>query len=260
MARLAGRRAFITGGGAGIGRAAARMFAREGAGVAIVDIDGKKAMAATREVTDSGGIAMGIAADVTDEEAVKNAVAVAAGQLSGLDILFNCAGGSRIEDDSVVDVSLTVWSQTMDLDLKGTFLCCRHVIPHLVSGGGGAIINMSSGAALRGASPAHVYTAAKGAILSLTRAIAGRYARDNIRANAICSGRVHTERIISTYGRTGESGPVADRQSPEQRAKEYPFWIGESEDIAYVALFLASDESRMITGATIAADGGRSAY
>ena len=119
---------------------------------------------------------------------------------------------------------------------------------------------MSSGAALRGGSPSHSYTAAKGAILSLTRALAGAHARQNVRANAICAGRVLTERTLKKYGTKDRPGEVADRQDGEGRVKEYPFWVGQPEDIAYVALFLASDESLMITGAAIAADGGRSAY
>jgi NAD(P)-dependent dehydrogenase (short-subunit alcohol dehydrogenase family) len=119
---------------------------------------------------------------------------------------------------------------------------------------------MSSGAALRGASPSHMYTAAKGAIVSLTRALAGAYAGQNVRANAICAGRILTERITSRYGTSGQAGPVKDRQDAAGRVKEYPFWVGTPEDVANVALFLASDESRLITGAAIPADGGRSAY
>jgi NAD(P)-dependent dehydrogenase (short-subunit alcohol dehydrogenase family) len=129
-----------------------------------------------------------------------------------------------------------------------------------VKGGGGAVINMSSGAALRGASPAHIYTAAKGGIVSLTRALAGAYAKDNVRVNAIAAGRILTERITSRYGTPEAQGPVVDKQDAAGRVKEYPFWVGKPEDIARIALFLASDESRMITGASIPADGGRSAY
>ena len=125
--------------------------------------------------------------------------------------------------------------------------------------GGGAVINMSSGAALRGASPAHVYSAAKGGILSLTRALAGTYAKDNVRVNAICAGRILTERILARYGTPDDPKPAEDQQA-DVRVKEYPFWVGTPEDIASIALFLASDESRMITGAAIPADGGRSAY
>ena len=147
----------------------------------------------------------------------------------------------------------------MQLDLYGTMLSCHHAIPAIVRAGGGAVVNMSSGAALRGASPAHVYSAAKGGILSLTRALAGAYAKDNVRVNAICAGRILTKRILSRFGTPGAPTPAEDQEA-DQRVKEYPFWVGRPEDIANIALFLTSDESRMITGAAIPADGGRSAY
>jgi NAD(P)-dependent dehydrogenase (short-subunit alcohol dehydrogenase family) len=164
------------------------------------------------------------------------------------------------EDGPVTEVPLDVFDRTFDLDVRGTFLCCRHAIPAMIRAGGGAIVNMSSGAALRGASPFHVYSAAKGAILSFTRALAGTYARHNIRANVIASGRVMTERIIRTWGDLSSDRARNDPQDPVGRLREYPFWVGEPEHIAATAVFLASDAARMITGATIAADGGRSAY
>jgi NAD(P)-dependent dehydrogenase (short-subunit alcohol dehydrogenase family) len=258
--RLEGKVAFITGAGGGIGRAAAMQFSQAGAAVAIAEKNESSGSAAADEIRAAGGVAEFIATDVTADKSVRAAVARASAALGPVTVLFNCAGGSLEEDSYVTDVDIEVWSRTMDVDLKGTFLCCRHAIPEMIKTGRGSIINMSSGAALRGSSPSHAYTAAKGAILSLTRALAGRYARDNIRANAICSGRVLTKRIVSRYGKPGRPGPVADRQKADERVKEYPFWVGEPEDIAAIALFLASDESRMITGAAIPADGGRSAY
>jgi NAD(P)-dependent dehydrogenase (short-subunit alcohol dehydrogenase family) len=119
---------------------------------------------------------------------------------------------------------------------------------------------MSSGAALRGSGKAHIYASAKGAIISLTQALAGTYAKDRVRANAICSGRINTARIRESYGIPGRPGHSADAMQVDELIKEYPFWFGEPDDIANIALFLASDESRMITGASIPADGGRSAY
>lgn len=260
MKRLDGKVAFITGAGAGIARAAAELFAREGARVAIAEIDGAAGKAAEARVRDSGGEALFVETDVRDEESVKRSIAAVAARFDRLDVLYNCAGGSRSEDDLVTALDLSVWQKTMSLDLFGAMLCCRHAIPRIIESGGGAVINMSSGAALRGSSPAHVYTAAKGAILSLTRALAGAYAKDNVRVNAICAGRILTDRITSRYGSLESAGPVEDRQDAAGRVKEYPFWVGKPEDIASIALFLASDESRMITGASIPADGGRSAY
>lgn len=260
MGRLEGKVAFITGAGSGIARAASRIFAREGARVAVVEIKADAGRATEALVREAGGEALFIETDVRNEESVKRAVALTLQRFGKLDVLYNVAGGSRTEDDLVTEVDLAVWQDTMTLDVLGPMLCCRHAIPRIIEAGGGAVINMSSGAALRGASPAHVYTAAKGAILSLTRALAGAYAKDNVRVNAICAGRILTERITSRYGTPDRAGPVVDLQDAAGRVKDYPFWVGPPEDIANIALFLASDESRMITGAAIPADGGRSAY
>ena len=259
--RLHGKVAFVTGAGAGIGRAAARLFAREGAAVCLADIDRGAVEAVAGEIVDSGDRALALRADVTDAGAVAAAAAASAEAFGPATVVFNCAGGSVAEDDLTTEVDLAVWDRTIALDLKGTFLVCRALIPQMAAAGGGSVVNMSSGAALRGSSPSHVYTAAKGAILSLTRALAGSHARQGIRANAICSGRVLTERILAAYGAPGQNGgAVPDRQDAAGRLRDYPFWVGAPEDIANIALFLASDESRMITGAAIAADGGRSAY
>ena len=213
MNRLEGRVAFLVGGGAGIAKACALMFAKEGAKVIVADINPATGRASADAVLAQGGEAIFVKMDATIEASV-----------------------------------------------KGTMLACRHVIPQIVAAGGGAVVNMSSGAGLRGANPAHIYTAAKGAIISLTRALAGTYAKNNIRVNCICAGRTNTERVRATYGMPGKPGSAPDRQNVTEQLKTYPFWMGEPEDIAAVALFLASHESRMITGAAIPADGGRSAY
>ena len=261
MARLAHKVAFITGAGSGIARAAACLFAREGAQVAIAEINADAGRATERTIRDAGGDALFVETDVSREESVRAAIAATAARYGRIDVVYNCAGGSLSEDSYVTDVDLDkVWNHTMSVDLRGTILCCRHGIPELIKAGGGAVVNMSSGAALRGGSNAHIYTAAKGAILSLTRALAGAYVKQGVRANAICAGRIQTERITARYGTPDKAGAVVDRQDAAGRVKEYPFWVGKPEDIANIALFLASDESRMITGASIPADGGRSAY
>lgn len=257
---MEGRTAFVAGGAGGIGRATALAFAREGAKVAIADSDVVRGQALADVVTTQGGEAIFAECDVMREASVKAAVEAAVTRFGKLDTLLNCAGGSLPADSPVTEVDMALWDQTMNLDLKGTILCCRHVIPQLIAAGGGSVVNMSSGAALRGANPAHLYTAAKGAIVALTRTLAGTYARHNVRANCICAGRVNTDRIRRSYGLPGRPGGVVDRQDATAQAKTYPFWVGEPEDIAAIALFLASHESRMITGAAIPADGGRSAY
>ncbi len=258
--RLQGKAAFVSGGGGGIGAAAAQLFAREGARVTIADLDKEAAQTVAGAITDQGGQAFACEMDATSEPSVKASFAAAREQFGRIDVLFNCAGGSVPADAPVTEVDLDVWTHTMELDVMGTILCCRYAIPHLIEAGGGSIVNMSSGAALRGSSRSHIYTAAKGAVVSLTRALAGTYAKHRIRVNAICSGRVNTERIRRTYGIPGQPGQSADPMQVDEQIKTYPFWFGEPEDMAAIALFLASEESRMITGAAIPADGGRSAY
>ncbi|WP_255592731.1 SDR family NAD(P)-dependent oxidoreductase [Bordetella sp. BOR01] len=258
--RLAGRAALITGGGGGIGGASAELFAREGACVMLADLDLERMTAITERILAQKGNAAYVVTDITDEASVKAAVEATVERFGKLDVLFNCAGGSSPQDKPVTDVAMEIWERTIDVDLKGTFLACRHALPHMVASAGGSIVNMSSGAALRGASSAHAYTSAKGAIISLTRALAGTYAKHNIRANAICSGRVNTERVRNSYGIPGQAGRFHDPMNVDEQVKAYPFWFGEPIDMANIALFLASDESRMITGAAIPAEGGRSAY
>jgi len=257
---MARRVAFISGGGGGIGSAAARLFAEAGYDVAVADMDADRAEAAA---AGAGPRGLALRMDITQDDEVAGAIANTIARFGRLDALYNCAGGTDPADGLVTDVALDVFERTMNLDLRGTFLCCRHAIPHMIAAGGGAVVNMSSGAALRGASPYHVYSAAKGAIISLTRAMAGSYARQGVRVNAIASGRVMTERVIRTWGTLEQvargQGP-GDPQDPVGRMREYPFWVGEPETIAATAVFLASDAAKMITGATIPADGGRSAY
>ena len=260
MGRLAGKMALVTGGAAGIGAAAAELFAREGARVAILDIDAKRGARLCQCMAAAGATVHFLEADGTDEAAVKAAVLEGVERLGGLNILLNCTGGSAVDDSFVTDVDLDLWHSTMDRNVLSTILASRFAIPEIVRGGGGSVVNMSSGAALRGASPKHIYTASKGAIVALTRAMASAYVQENVRVNAICAGRILTERILSTVGKPGNDGPVADRQDATGRVRDYPFWVGSPDDIARIALFLASDESRMITGASIPADGGRSAY
>lgn len=259
--RLEGKVALVTGGGAGgIGGASALAFAREGARVVICDLDPARGQECLAQVQAAGAEGLFVATDVTQDDQVRSAVKQAVQKFGALHVLMCSAGGSIPADDFIPDVDLAVFEHTMRLDLLGTMLACRHGIPEIVKAGGGAVVNLSSGAALRGSSPAHIYTAAKGGIVSLTRALAGTYARDKVRVNAIAAGRILSRRIMESFGPPGQPGPVPDRQDAAGRLKDYPFWVGQPEDIASIALFLASDESRMITGATIAADGGRSAY
>lgn len=260
MERLQGKVAFITGAGSGIARAAAGLFAQEGASVTIAELKPELGRASEQAVRDSGGDAIFVETDVTNEDSVKDSIRQTVSRFGKLDILYNCAGGSIAQDAPVTDVDMFVWRHTISLDLLGTFHCCRHGIPEIVKAGGGAIVNMSSVAALRGF-PAHVYVAAKGGIISFTRALAGQYAKSGIRANAICPGLVKTDRVLGRFGDPDDpNSGTPQAQAMKTQFRRYPFSVGEPEDIARIALFLASDEARMITGAIIPADGGLSAY
>ena len=251
--RLRDKVAVITGAGSGIGRAAARRFVAEGAKVVVAEINETLGAASARE---AGEAAHFIRTDVTDEASVKDMVAGAKKRFGRIDVLLNCAGGSVPDDKPVTAVDLSIWDHTISLDLKGPFLCCRHVIPEMVAQGRGSVVNFSSVVALRGNHIAHVYIMAKGGLLALTKALAGAYSPKGIRVNAICPGVVLTDRVKSRFvdGNQIRFGGI------ENMTQRYPFGVGEADDIANVALFLASDESRMVNGAAIAADGGISAY
>jgi NAD(P)-dependent dehydrogenase (short-subunit alcohol dehydrogenase family) len=254
-ARLEGKVAFITGAGSGIGRAAAALFAREGASVVIAEIDAELGKRAEEEVADAGGNAFFVGTDVTQEPSVVAAMDAAVSRFGKLDVLFNCAGGSIPEDGLATQIDLSVWDHSLNLDLKGTFLCCRHGIPRIVESGGGSVVNTSSVVALQG-QPVHAYSAAKGGILSLTRALAAAHGPQGVRVNAICPGIVLSDRIRARV----QTGLLDQAAGTGFSAESHPFSIGEPIDIAEVALFLASDASRMIHGATIPAEGGLSAY
>jgi len=262
MGKLDGKVALLTGAGAGIAKASALAFAREGARVAIVEINAENGRATESEVRAAGGDALFIETDVTQDESVRRAVAATVQRFGRLDVLLNCAGGSLQEDVPVHEMDLAVWQRTIALNLLHPFLVCRHGIPHMMTSGGGSIINVTSHLGLMGSiKPA--YSATKGGIISFTKTLAAQYADRGIRANAIAPGSVRTERQIKRYENKewteSEKTSVAARERKVAQ-KLYPYSVSEPRDIAAIALFLASDDSRTLTGTTIAADGGRSSY
>lgn len=262
MGRLAGKVAFLTGAGAGIAKATAIAYAREGAKVALAEIKPEFGEAAEQAVRDAGGDALFIATDVTDDAAVKRAIDATVARFGKLDVLMNCAGGSLQEDVPVHEMDLAIWHRTIQLNLLHPFLTCRHAIPHMIRAGGGSIINFGSWVGMTGTyKPA--YAAAKGGIVSFTKSLAWHYADHGIRANAIAPGVVRTERSIKRW--ENKDWLLAEQPTPAAKARMalqqlYPFSVGEPQDMAAIAVFLASDESRMVTGVTIPADGGRSSY
>ncbi len=244
MARLAGKVAFITGAGTGIGRATALLFAREGARVVVAEIH---AAAGEETAHLAGGGAIAIRTDVTDPDSVQAAIRATVAAFGRLDILHNNAGGSTPQDGTVVDAPLEEFWRVIKLDLFGTFLGCRFGIPELIKAGGGSVINMSSNLALMGIAGRDCYTAAKGGVAAMTRSLAVSYAAQKVRVNAIAPSATMTDRVV----RLMQAAPaVANLAGAHLLCPIVP------EDIAYAALYLASNESRMVTGQVIPVDSG----
>ena len=220
MGKLEGKVAFLTGAGAGIAKATAKSCAREGAKVAIIELNRDAGTAAEREIRDAGGEALFVETDVTRDDSMKRAVEATVSRFGRLDILFNCAGGSLQEDVPVHEMDLEVWHRTIALNLLHPFLSCRHGIPHLIKGGGGSIINVTSHLGLMGSiKPA--YAATKGGIVAFTRTLAAQYVQHGIRANAIAPGSIRTERRsrsmtppTSKTTMRGPGVPSASRSDP----------------------------------------------
>ncbi len=248
MSRLDGKSALITGGGNGIGRAAALRFAGEGARVVVADYNPEFAEKVAGEITDTGGSAVAAAGDVSDEASVDAMVKTAVDAFGAIDVLMNSAGGGSTKDGPVTELELDEFWRTIRVDLFGTLLCCRRVIPEMLKSGGGSIINIASLRAVIGTHGADAYTASKGGVLAMTRAMAMQWARDGIRANVMAPGVVLTERVAAFIK---EDNPIYQKSL-----------LGPSdpEDVANLALYLASDESRKVTGAVMRLDGGASIY
>jgi meso-butanediol dehydrogenase / (S,S)-butanediol dehydrogenase / diacetyl reductase len=248
--RLPGRRAIVTGAGAGIGRAIAVRLAAEGARVMVADLDFGSAEAVAREI---GGEALAHEVDVSTEDSAAAMIGRACEEWGGLDVLVNNAGVGIAA--TTPDTETGDWCRVLDVCLTGTFLAMKHAIPVLREGGGGAIINMSSVAALVGVADRAAYCAAKGGILALTRAAAIDHVEEGIRVNCIAPGTVDTpwvERITS-----GCDDPGAARQAMEERQPHGR--LVSPEEIAAMAAYLASDEAASVIGAAMVVDGGMTA-
>jgi NAD(P)-dependent dehydrogenase (short-subunit alcohol dehydrogenase family) len=243
--RLENKIAFVTGGAGGIGSAIARRFLAEGARVAATDLD-RGAIHRALEVGGDDDRLLTFAGDIGDAEQVRAAITKAAQQFGRIDILSNNAGGSSSQDARVTDVSDEEFWRVIRTDLFGTFAVCKHGIPELVKAGGGSVINMSSMCALMAVSDRDCYTAAKGGVAAMTRSMAFGYAPDKIRVNAIAPGITMTPRVAARMDM-----PAMQRMMPR-----HLLGLVESEDIANLALFLASDESSHITGQILQVDSG----
>jgi NAD(P)-dependent dehydrogenase (short-subunit alcohol dehydrogenase family) len=247
MARLAGKVAYITGAGTGIGRATAELFAREGARVVVADINKAAAEDTAHRVAQAGGEALAIRTDVREPDMLEASIRQAVTHFGRLDVLHNNAGGSTMQDANVIDAPLEEFWRAITLDLFGTFLGCRFGIPELIRAGGGSVINMASNVALMGFPGRDCYTAAKGGIASLTRSLAVEFAPKKVRVNAIAPSVTRTDRVI---------GLMAGNAGVRKVAESHLLGLGEPMDVAQAALYLASDESRIVTGHILPVDSG----
>lgn len=248
--RLAGKTALITGAGGAIGSCTARRFAAEGAAVVVNDVAAPKVEAAVRAIRGQGGAAAACVADASCAAGAAAMVACAVETFGGLDILVNNAF-AKFEDTTITALDEDSWQRTIDVCLKGPFLCTKHAIPAMQRRGGGSIVSISSVNALRTVGDT-AYTAAKGGLIAMMRLVAGEYGGSNIRSNVICPGTVATQASLSHW----QKFPAGFAEL----MKMYPLGrIGEADDVAACALFLASDESRWITGAVHTVDGGLTA-
>jgi NAD(P)-dependent dehydrogenase (short-subunit alcohol dehydrogenase family) len=249
-AQLQGKTALITGGAGGIGRAAAVLFAREGAAVTIVDLNRQAGEAVVREISSAGGRAIFECADVTCVADCKRVVDRTVEKFGGIHVLFNNAG--IIRRASVVEISEEEWDAVMTVNVKSIFFMCREVIPIMMRAKGGSIINTASGWGLAGGAQAAAYCASKGAVVLMTKAMAIDHGRQNIRVNSICPGDTDTAMLRSEAQQLGE----AEDQFLSESAKRPLGRMGRPEEIARAALYLASDAASFVTGTALVVDGG----
>lgn len=245
---LAGKVAIVTGGGSGIGRASGIALAQAGAQVVVVNRTRAKAEAVAAEIAAAGGAALAVQADVSRSADVQRMIAAAVGQFGGLDILFNNAGISPA--GSVTEISEDEWDECLNIDLKSVFLGAKYAVPSMQQRGGGVILNTAGTFGLKAARRKAAYSAAKAGVVNLTSAIALDYARDHIRCNVICPGYVDTP--------LNESFPPGERDLFLDARQPLPGVI-QAEEVAALAVYLASDAARMITGQTFVIDGGQQA-
>jgi NAD(P)-dependent dehydrogenase (short-subunit alcohol dehydrogenase family) len=255
MDRLKGRAAIVTGGGGGIGGATARAVAREGASVLVVDVNEAAAASVIEGIQSEGGVAAMFRADLSEEQEVVAAIGAAREQFGRLDVLHNNAALTDSDflsaDTAVTELSLEVWERTMAVNLRSQMLMCKHAVPVMVEGGGGSIINMSSGASLKGDRTRTAYGVSKAGVNALTMYVATSHGKKGIRVNTILPGLVITDAVRAHIDESMLTSLSKATLTPS---------VGQPEDIADVVVFLASDESRYITGQMIAVDGGMSAH
>ncbi len=247
--RLEGKVALITGGASGMGKVASALFAREGARVVLTDVADDDGEATAAEIRDEGGDAAYVHADVSKEADAKAMVDAAVERFGGLHVLYNNAGVMLPEDGSVDATEERIWDITLAVNVKGVAFGCKYGVPALIASGGGSIVNVASFVAWMGAATSQTaYTSSKGAVLAMTREIAVEYARRGVRCNALCPGPIETPLLMQL---------LSDEAKRQRRFVHIPMGrLGQAEELAKAALFLASDDSSFMTGASLIVDGG----
>jgi NAD(P)-dependent dehydrogenase (short-subunit alcohol dehydrogenase family) len=246
MGRLDGKVAVITGAAGGMGREAALLFCSEGAQVCVADVDREHGEQTAAEAGD----AFFFEVDVTDADSVRAMYDATAERYGGVDVLYNNAGISPADDASILETGPDAWDRVQNVNTRGVYLCCKYGIPHLLDRGGGSVINVASFVALVGAATSQIsYTASKGAVLALSRELGVEFARRGVRVNALCPGPVETPLLLRIWGE--------DEAAAQRRLVHIPMGrLAKPREIVNAALFLASDESSYVNGATFVVDGG----
>lgn len=249
MGRLDGKVALITGGASGMGKVAGGLFAAEGAKVVLTDVADATGEQVAKEIQAAGGEAAYVHANVASEQDARMMVEATVERFGAVHVLYNNAGVMLADDGSVDTTDASVWDRTLDVNVKGVAFGCKYGIPAMIASGGGSIVNVASFVAWMGAATSQTaYTASKGAVLSMTREIAVEYARKEIRCNALCPGPIDTPLLAEL---------LSDPARRQRRFVHIPMGrLGAAEELAKAALFLASDESSYMTGASLIVDGG----
>jgi NAD(P)-dependent dehydrogenase (short-subunit alcohol dehydrogenase family) len=244
--RLDGKVALITGGGSGMGKVASELFAAEGASVVLTDVSDGSGKATADAI---GERAVYVHADVSNEADAEAMVDATVERFGRLDVLYNNAGIMPLDDGSITDADSSIWDAVLAVNVKGVAFGCKYGIPAMIATGGGSVINVASFVAWLGAATSQTaYTASKGAVLAMTREIAVEYARKGIRCNALCPGPIETPLLL---------GLLSDDAKKQRRFVHIPMGrLGHAEELAKAALFLASDDSSYMTGASLIVDGG----